>query len=79
MSDITLLNHESEVYYLEQDYDGKYQIVFGDGIIGRDIKNNNVVVAEFIATTGDGGNNCQNFDIADLINSFKHLHNLNRC
>ena len=65
VSDITLLNHESEVYYLEQDYDGKYQIVFGDGVIGRDIKNNNVVIAEFIATTGDGGNNCQNFDIAD--------------
>ena len=65
VSDITLLNHESEVYYLEQDYDGKYLIIFGDGVIGRDIKNNNLVTAEFIATTGDGGNNCQNFDIAD--------------
>ena len=63
--DITLLNQDSEIYYLEQDYDGKYQIIFGDGVLGRDIKNNNVVEAEYIVTSGEEANGCRNFDIAD--------------
>lgn len=63
--DITLLNRESEIYYLEQDYDGRYQLVFGDDILGKAVKNNQIIEAEYIVSSGDDGNNCTSFDIAD--------------
>lgn len=63
--DITLLNKESEIYYLEQDYDGKYQIIFGDGVLGKEVPNSYIIEIDYVATSGDDGNDCINFDIAD--------------
>ena len=61
--DITLLDGSSKVYYLEQDYDGYYEIIFGDGVIGKEIKNNNVIDFEYIITSGASGNDCVSFDV----------------
>lgn len=61
--DITLLNSSSEIFYIEQNYDGKYQLVFGDGVLGKEIKNNNVIEIEYIATAGSEGNDCISFDL----------------
>lgn len=63
--DITLLDSESEVYYIEQNYNGKYQIIFGDGVIGKDIKNNNIIEISYLVTSGEEGNDCVNFDIVN--------------
>lgn len=63
--DITVLNKESKVFYIEQDYDQKYQIIFGDGVLGREAENNEIIEAEYIITTGSKGNGCVSFDIAD--------------
>lgn len=63
--DITLLNGNSEIFYLEQNYEGKYQIVFGDGVLGKSIKNNNVIEFEYVTTSGNLGNECSSFDIVN--------------
>lgn len=61
--DITLLNDRSEIFYIEENYNGKYELVFGDGTLGKTIKNNNVIELEYIATSGENGNDCISFDI----------------
>lgn len=61
--DVTLLNKNSEIFYLEQNYDGKYQIVFGDGVLGKTVENNNVIEFEYLVTSGVSGNDCLSFDL----------------
>lgn len=61
--DVTLLNNNSEIFYLEQNYDGKYQIVFGDGVLGKSVQNNNVIELEYLVTSGASGNDCLSFDL----------------
>ena len=63
--DITLLSSDSEIYYVEQNYNGKYQIVFGDGRIGKDIQNNNIIEISYLVTSGENGNDCVNFSLVN--------------
>ena len=63
VDDITLLSGDSLVYYIEENYDGYYKILFGDGIIGKQIQNNNVIEMIYLVTSGEEGNDCLVFDI----------------
>lgn len=60
-ADITSLNSESYVYFLQESEDGRYEIYFGDGILGRALENGNVVNIEFISTNGNLANGCKSF------------------
>lgn len=44
-------------YFLEEVEDGKFEIFFGDGIIGRNLNNQNVVFLDYIASAGAAANN----------------------
>ena len=63
--DITLLDENSEIFYLEENYDGYYKIVFGDGILGKQLKNNDVIELSYLVTSGESGNDCSTFRLAD--------------
>ena len=41
--------------------DEKYEILFGDGIFGKKLENNNTVTATYIVTQGEDGNGPSNF------------------
>jgi hypothetical protein len=60
-SDINSLNSDSYVYFLQESEDGRYEIYFGDGILGRALENGNVVNVEYIATNGSLSNGCKSF------------------
>jgi len=60
--DITLLNKDSKIYFIEQNYEGKYELVFGDGVLGRAVENNNCIVLEYLVTRGNEGNDCVQFN-----------------
>ena len=51
-TDITGINGNSKIYYLEQNPQGKYQIYFGDGIIGKSLAAGNIVTIQYIVATG---------------------------
>jgi hypothetical protein len=51
-TDITGLTSTSKVYFLEQNPQGKYQIYFGDGIIGKNLTAGNIVTIQYMVTTG---------------------------
>ena len=46
----SLLNVDSasQVYYLQENTNGKYEVYFGDGVIGRKPINNNIVTLDYI-------------------------------
>ena len=65
VEDITLLDKDSQVYYIEENYDGYYKIIFGDGVIGKKIRNNNLIELSYLVTSGSEGNDCVVFSLED--------------
>ena len=43
-NDITTINATSTVYFLDEVEDGKYEVQFGDGILGKQLSNGNIVI-----------------------------------
>lgn len=61
----------SLVYFTQENASGKYEIFFGDGILGKKPINNNIVEVEYIYTLGAEANNCRGAITAiDSIGSF---------
>ena len=50
------ISGSSTVYYLEETPGGKFQIYFGDGILGKKLTRNNLVIVNYIITSGSIGN-----------------------
>lgn len=65
--DATEVSTNSTVYYLEENRNGKYQIYFGDGIIGRKLVDGNIVIVSYIVTSGDAANGIKVFKLADTV------------
>jgi len=58
---------ESRIYILQEVQDEKYEIRFGDGIIGKKIANNGVITVNYITTDGKDGNGAKEFSFAGTI------------
>ena len=52
---------DSQVYFLSENFEGKYQVEFGDGIIGIKLDNLNVVEVNFLSTAGAETNGASRF------------------
>jgi hypothetical protein len=57
----------SHAFFLQEGYDGKYQIYFGDDIFGKSIQDGNVINVSYVASTGVAGNQCKVFALAGSI------------
>ena len=49
-TDIATLTSTSNVYFLQEVEDGKYEIYFGDGILGSTLEDGNIVIMNYIVT-----------------------------
>ena len=58
---------DSNVYFLSENYEGKYQLEFGDGIIGRRLNNLNVVEANFLSSAGNETNGASQFRFIEAV------------
>lgn len=53
------LTGASEVYFLEEIEDGKFEIFFGDNIIGKALSHGNIISLDYIVSNGALGNGIQ--------------------
>lgn len=58
---ITTAKSTSAIYYLEERTDGYYQVVFGDGVLGKQLDVGNIVVCEYIISNATLGNGARVF------------------
>lgn len=65
----SLLNVDSasQVYYLQENTNGKYEVYFGDGVIGRKPINNNIVTLDYIYTHGSESNGASVFELGSTL------------
>lgn len=54
--DINELDESSPVYFLNENYKGKYEISFGNGTIGKELGPLNVIEIEYLVSQGDAAN-----------------------
>ena len=57
----------SENYLIQEVQDEKYELIFGDGQIGKKLDNGNTITASYITGNGLGGNGVRNFAFAGTI------------
>tara|TARA_Y100000361_G_scaffold69963_2_gene61764 strand:- start:12710 stop:14524 length:1815 start_codon:yes stop_codon:yes gene_type:complete len=57
----------SNVFFLQEGEDERYQIIFGDGILGKKLKTNNYIEITYITTNGNVANNARVFTFGALL------------
>ena len=62
-----ILNGTSPVYWVQEGFNGNYQIYFGDGIIGNQLQDGNVIIVSYIVTQGTAAAGANSFVLMDTI------------
>ena len=55
-TDTMALTDISKVFFLQESYEEKYEIVFGDGVLGSAISSGNIITVKYIVTKGAAAN-----------------------
>lgn len=61
------VNSASQIYYHQENTNGKYEVYFGDGVIGRKPINNNIVTLDYVYTHGDESNGASTFELSSTL------------
>jgi hypothetical protein len=61
-TNINQIYSTSKIYFVEEAYDEKYEIVFGKGALGLAPKNGNIVIVDYIVCNGDEANGAKSFE-----------------
>ncbi len=57
----------SNVYYLQEIDNERYQLIFGDGIFGKALEEGNYITANYIVCNGDSANGVNSFDFSGTL------------
>ena len=60
-------NSENNAYWIWENDDFQYEIEFGDGVLGKKLKDGNVIVVEYLVTNGSLTNGCTGFRLTSGI------------
>jgi hypothetical protein len=63
----------SNVYFLQEEEEGKFEVYFGDGVIGKKLVDGNIVILEYIVTNRDESNGASTFTLATTIGGFSDI------
>jgi hypothetical protein len=64
------LTSTDQVYFLQEALNGNYQISFGDGVLGAQLSDGNIVVVSYISTDGMMASGANSFVLMDNIGGF---------
>ena len=55
------INSASKVFFLQEVEDQKYELIFGDGVLGKKLENDSVVKVSYLISNGISGNGISDF------------------
>ena len=61
IDNILNLDKNSEVFFVQEVQDEKYELLFGDGYFGKKLENNSIITVRYIITDGPGSNGASQF------------------
>lgn len=69
-SDVTNISSDSKVFFIQEGSDLKYEIYFGDGVIGKKISDGNIINISYLVTNGTASNKANSFVVSTPIGMF---------
>jgi hypothetical protein len=67
IDNIITVDQNSEIFLIQEVKDERYELLFGDGIIGKKLENGSRIVVTYIVTDGREGNGASEFSFAGSI------------
>ena len=58
------IGSDSKVYYLQEVEDERYELIFGDGVFGKQLEEGNYITVNYLTSNGDAGNGMSNFSFS---------------
>ena len=65
-TNVTQVFSTTPVYFLEEASDGKYEIVFGSGSLGKSVKDGNIITIDYLVCNGETTNGVENFTVESV-------------
>ena len=72
-NDVTTVNATSKIYFLTENEDGKYEIEFGDGVLGKNLANGNIVILSSLICDADLTNGAKSFSIVSDVGGYSNV------
>jgi len=70
---ITDVTSTTNAYFVKINETLNYEVYFGDGIIGTELTNGNIVILDYVVTNGDLANGTKSFTFADSVNGYSNV------
>ena len=67
------LTSTSKVYFCQESDEGKFEIYFGDGIVGKSLSDGNIVILEYVVTNKTASNGASSFALSGAIGGFSNV------
>ena len=64
------LDGSTPVYFLQEALNGNYQIYFGDGVLGQQLSDGNIVIVSYLSTEGTSGAGANSFVLMQTVNGY---------
>ena len=72
-SGITGLDSTSEVYFLNEVENNRFEVYFGDGVLGKAIADGNIVILDYITCNRDEPNGATTFTLSGNVGGFTNV------
>ena len=72
-NDITTINSTSKIYFLEEAEEGKYEVQFGDGILGKKLANGNIIILSSLICDGNTTNDAKSFSVVSEVGGYSNV------
>ena len=70
---ITELDDTSKVFFLQEIENQKFEVYFGDGVLGKSLEDGNIVILEYVVTNRDAANGASTFALSGNIGGFSDV------
>ena len=70
---ITSISATSKVYFLQEMEDGKFEVYFGDDVLGNKLDDGNIVVLEYIVSNKDEANGASSFTLSGSVGGYSDV------
>jgi hypothetical protein len=65
-TDLETITSTSTIYFIEEAVDGRYELVFGSGSLGKALENGNIIIIDYLVNSADATNGATTFTVDDL-------------
>ena len=70
---ITELDSTSKKFFLQEIENQKFEVYFGDGVLGKAVEDGNIVILEYVVTNRDAANGASTFALSGNIGGFSDV------